>query len=280
MSPAAQGPEAMERAKAGGSVLTALFREAGRPLLMPYATGGFPDPEGCRRIVRTYLEAGADIVELGIPFSDPIADGPVIQASSTRALQQGVRPATVLDIAAEATARGGRVVLLSYLNTILAPTPERFFERCAASGVLGVVVPDLPVEEAAPVQETARRQGVDVVLLAAPTSTDVRLERIARAASGFLYCVSATGVTGVRSELGTDLPVFLERLRARTDLPLAVGFGISTPAQAAEVARLADGVIIGSRLVRMVQEARDLDAALEEITAYLGEVRTALRGAP
>ncbi|GAB4252550.1 MAG: tryptophan synthase subunit alpha [Thermoleophilia bacterium] len=272
--PAAPGPEG-----GPGSVLTALFREAGRPLLMPYATGGFPDPAGCRRIIDTYLAAGADIVELGIPFSDPVADGPVIQASSTRALQQGVRPATVLELAAQATAAGGRIVLLSYLNTILALTPERFFAQCAASGVLGVVIPDLPVEEAAELQATAREWGVDVVLLAAPTSPDERLERIARAASGFLYCVSVTGVTGMRDRLRADLPAFLGRLRRCTDLPLAVGFGISTPAQAVEVARVADGVIIGSRLVRLVQEAGDLAGGLADIARYLAEVRAAMAAA-
>ncbi|MCL5941961.1 MAG: tryptophan synthase subunit alpha [Actinobacteria bacterium] len=275
--PAAPGQEG-----GPGSVLTALFREAGRPLLMPYATGGFPDPAGCRRIIDTYLAAGADIVELGIPFSDPVADGPVIQASSTRALQQGVRPATVLELAAQAAAAGGRIVLLSYLNTILALTPERFFAQCAASRVLGVVIPDLPVEEAAELQATAREWGVDVVLLAAPTSPDGRLERIARAASGFLYCVSVTGVTGMRDRLRADLPAFLGRLRRCTDLPLAVGFGISTPAQAAEVARVADGVIIGSRLVRLVQEAGDLTGGLErdaDIARYLGEVRAAMAAA-
>lgn len=259
------------------SVLADLFREAGHPLLMPYATGGFPDVDGCARLLRAYQEAGADIVELGVPFSDPLADGPVIQGSSQQALRQGVRPDDVFRLAAGAAAQGVNIVFLAYLNTVLARGPERFFGRCAESGVLGVVIPDLPVEEAAELQGVARVQGVDVVLLAAPTSPEHRLAAIGRQASGFIYCVSATGVTGVRSEMRSDLPEFLARLRRHTELPLAVGFGVSTPDQAAEVGRHADGVIIGSRLVAMVQEAGSVEAALPPIREFLGEVRERLR---
>jgi tryptophan synthase alpha chain len=260
--------------------LEAAFRDRGRPLLMPYATGGYPDLDGCRRIVSTYVEAGADIVELGIPFSDPLADGPVIQASSQAALAQGVRPRDVFALAGDMTREGANLVFLSYLNTVLAHGPERFFAACAEEGVLGVVVPDLPVEEADEVRTAAAGSGVDLVFLAAPTSPDERLERIAQAASGFIYCVSVVGVTGVRDQLGEDLPEFLGRLRRRTSLPLAVGFGVSTPEQAGVVAALADGVIIGSRLVRLVQEAPDLDAGLKEIDAYLRAVREAMKSAP
>lgn len=255
------------------SSLTSLFKEAGRPLLMPYAVGGYPDGAGCLRIVETYLESGADLVELGIPFSDPLADGPVIQGASQVALRSGVRPADVLDIAKEAAGKGAKLVLLSYLNTILAFGPERFFERCGDSGVLGVVVPDVPVEEAADLQTTARARGVDVILLAAPTSTDERLARIAAAASGFIYCVSTTGVTGARSALRQDLPDFVARIRRHTDLPLAVGFGVSTVEQAEAVAGYADGVIVGSALVDMIARAEDLQEGLESVSRYLQAVR-------
>ncbi len=256
------------------SGLTALFREARRPLLMPYAVGGYPDRDGCLRIVDAYLEAGADLVELGIPFSDPLADGPVIQAASQVALRSGIRPVDVLDIAGKASTRGARLVLLSYLNTILAFGPAKFFEQCTASGVLGVVVPDLPVEEAADLQVTARARGVDVILLAAPTSTDERLARIAASASGFIYCVSTTGVTGARSALRQDLPEFIARIRRHTDLPLAVGFGVSTVEQAESVAGYADGVIVGSALVEMVARNDDLQSGLAEIGRYLHQVRS------
>lgn len=261
------------------SVLAGLFRDAGHPLLMPYAVGGYPDPESCLEIVRTYARNGAGIIELGIPFSDPLADGPVIQAASQVALRQGVRPVHVLDLAGRAAAEGARIVLLSYLNTILAFGAERFFDRCRDRGVLGVVIPDLPVEEATGLQQAAKAREIDVILLAAPTSTDARLSRIAAAASGFIYCVSTTGVTGTRASLRTDLPEFIARLRRHTDLPLAVGFGVSTVEQAAAVVGYADGVIIGSALVAMVAGSEDLETALNRVGAFLEETSTAVLAA-
>jgi tryptophan synthase alpha chain len=258
---------------AAPSALTRLFRESGRPLLMPYAVGGFPSPESCLAVLRTYLDSGAQLMEIGIPFSDPLADGPVIQAASQVALRQGVRPADILDLAGVIASEGARIVLLAYLNTVLAFGAERFFERCGECGVLGVVVPDLPVEEAGGLQATARERGVDVILLAAPTSTDARLARIAAAASGFIYCVSTTGVTGARVSLRSDLPEFVARLRRHTDLPLAVGFGVSTPEQADEVAGYAAGVIIGSALVDIVAGNERLDQALAEVSGLLYRVR-------
>jgi tryptophan synthase alpha chain len=259
---------------AAGHSLTRLFREAGRSLLMPYAVGGYPDRAGCLEIVRCYLENGADLIELGIPFSDPLADGPVIQDASQVALRGGVRPADVLELAGAATSEGARVVLLSYLNNILSFGSQRFFARCEESGVLGVVVPDLPVEEAAGLQGTAAAYGVSVILLAAPTSTEERLARIAAAASGFIYCVSSTGVTGARSSLRADLPEFVARVRRVTPLPLAVGFGVSTAEQAEAVAGYADGVIIGSALVDMVARSESLAAGLRAVGRYLQEVRS------
>lgn len=253
--------------------LAARFREAGRPLLMPYATGGFPDRERCLRLLQTYAESGADVVEIGVPFSDPLADGPVIQATSQAALEQGTNPALVLDIGAQVAEMGVGVVLLSYLNTILAPGPEHFFRTCRRSGVLGVVIPDLPGEEAGLICKAGRAEGVDVVLLAAATSPEERLINIGRMSAGFVYCVSAPGVTGVRKEVNTGLPAFLDRLRMHTDLPLAVGFGVSTPEQAGEVAGVADGVIIGSRLMSMVREEGDFEAALSKVGSFLRDVR-------
>jgi tryptophan synthase alpha chain len=255
------------------SRLTQVFTEAGRPLLMPYAVGGYPDLEGCARILDAYQSAGADLIEVGIPFSDPLADGPMIQTASSAALRRGVRPDDVLDLVAGTAAAGGRPVLLSYLNTVLAFGPERFFARCSEAGVLGVVIPDLPVEEAAQYQEAAGAASVDLVLLVAPTSSDARLQQIAAAAAGFIYCVSTTGVTGARATVDAGLPGFLARVRRYTELPLAVGFGISTPEQAADVAGYADGVILGSTLVDKVAAAADLEAGLSEVTAFLSAVR-------
>jgi tryptophan synthase alpha chain len=269
-----------DRSPMAGPSLSQVFSAAGRALLMPYAVGGYPDIESCSRILGAYREAGADLIEIGIPFSDPLADGPVIQAASTVALSRGVRPGNVLELAADAASKGARVVLLSYLNTILAFGPARFFSRCRESGVLGVVIPDLPVEEAAELQATARESLVDVILLVAPTSTEARLARIAAAASGFIYCVSTTGVTGARAALRADLPAFIARVRQHTDLPLAVGFGVSTIDQVAAVAAQADGVIIGSALVDMVAKSSDIDAAVSEVKSYLAAAKAAVEASP
>jgi tryptophan synthase alpha chain len=261
---------------ASESRLTQAFRQAGHPLLIPYAVGGYPDKASCARILRVYAEAGAGIVEIGVPFSDPLADGPVIQGASVEALRGGIRPGDVIDLAAGPAEAGVPVVLMGYLNTILAYGPSRFFADCSAKGVAGVVVPDVPVEEAGDLQKTAGENGVDVVLLAAPTSTDARLERIAGAASGFIYCVSTTGVTGARAALSTGLPDFVARVRRYTDLPLAVGFGVSTAEQAGEVARYADGVIIGSSLVNIVRKSESIDAAVTEVRAFMQDAAKAV----
>ena len=278
---------------------------AQRAALMPYFTGGWPDPQTSHRLVAEVIAAGADIVELGVPFSDPVADGPVVQRSTHEALEAGVTPDDVFAIAA-AHSRAVPFVLLSYLNTVLAAPPERFFARAAAAGVEAVVIPDLPVEEmvapaadgmlapavdstmvpivngleapavdamvapapvvpprpvasppaAAPsLLDLARTHGVALVPLAAPTSTDERLDLIAAAARAFVYCVAVTGVTGARAQLGSELPSLVERLRRRTRTPLVAGFGISTPEQAAAAARIADGVIMGSALIAAAAEA-------------------------
>lgn len=261
------------------SALTQVFRDSGRPLLMPYAVGGYPDPDSCLEILRTYMASGADIVELGIPFSDPLADGPVIQAASQVALRQGVRPAQILELAGRAASEGARIVLLTYLNTILAMGADEFFRRCRDRGVLGAVIPDLPVEESGELKNIAEARGVDVILLAAPTSTDARLARIAEAASGFIYCVSTTGVTGARASLHARLPEFVARIRRHTDLPLAVGFGVSSAEQAATVATYADGVIIGSALVEMIGTEKAPAPALQRVGTFLRETGAAIEAA-
>jgi tryptophan synthase alpha chain len=242
---------------------------ARRAALIPYVTGGHPDLETSSRVIGALIEAGADIVELGIPFSDPIADGPVVQRSTHEALLAGVTPDDVLQLAAAHSA-STPFVLLSYVNTVLAFGPARFFARAVASGVEALVIPDLPLDEAAGgaaalaaeaggLAALAAANGVSLVPMATPTSTDARLDMVAEAATSFIYCVAVTGVTGARREVGADLPDLVGRLRARTAAPLAVGFGISTPEQAARVAGLADGVIIGSALIDLI--ARSADAA-------------------
>jgi tryptophan synthase alpha chain len=255
---------------------------AQRAALIPYVTGGHPDLETSSRVIGTLIDAGADIVELGIPFSDPIADGPVVQRSTHEALLAGVTPDDVLQLAA---AHSGKApfALLTYVNTVLAFGPERFFARAAAAGVEALVIPDLPLDEAAGgaaalaaeaggLTALAAANGVSLVPMATPTSTDARLDMVAEAATSFIYCVAVTGVTGARREVGADLPDLVGRLRARTDAPLAVGFGISTPEQAARVAGLADGVIIGSALIDLIARSADADGAC-------GAVRDLVRAA-
>jgi tryptophan synthase alpha chain len=262
---------------------------ARRAALIPYLTGGFPDLETSGRLVAELVAAGADIVELGVPFSDPIADGPVVQSSTHEALVHGVTPDDVLGLATAHSA-SAPFVLLTYLNPILAYGPERFFARAAASGVEALVIPDLPLDEAAGcaaalaadaggLAALAASRGVALVPLATPTSTDARLDLVAGTATAFVYCVAVTGVTGARAEIGDELPALIERLRARTDVPLAVGFGISTPEQAARVAGLADGVIVGSALIDLVARSADADAACGAVGELLQAVSAAIAGA-
>ena len=236
--------------------------------LIPYVTGGFPSIAGCAQAIAAFIAGGADIVELGVPYSDPVADGPVVQASSHQALLAGVTTDDVFDLAERFLAQVP-FALLVYVNNVLAYGPERFFARAAASGVEALVIPDLPVEESTALAVQAAACGVAIVPLAAPTSTDARLGRLAAAATSFVYCVSVTGVTGARAAVGDELPGLIERLRRQTERPLAVGFGIATPEHAARVATLADGVIIGSQLIKLLDEAASVEAGCVAVTELL-----------
>lgn len=256
--------------------LTKLFKERDKKaLLMPYTTGGYPDMDSCRRVLEAFISGGADIIELGVPYSDPLADGPVVQASTQQALDEGVTTDDVLGLAGEFSGRLP-VVLLVYYNCVLAYGIESFVKAVSAAGVSGLIVPDLPVDEAGEFIEACSEKSVDAILLVAPTSTDDRIEMIAESAAGFIYCVSVAGVTGTRDSLSDDLPDFLQRVRTRTDVPLAVGFGVSTPEQAADVAVYADGVIIGSKLITIVRDAPDIDSACKLVESHLAEVNEVL----
>ncbi|HEX2171387.1 MAG TPA: tryptophan synthase subunit alpha, partial [Dehalococcoidia bacterium] len=242
------------------SRLTAMFENAARlkrTVLIPYITAGFPRPDLTPAIVRSMAEAGADIVELGVPFSDPLADGVTIQRSSQMALDSGVTPAACFDYAqvVRESGQGPPLVLMGYINPILRWGVDQYLATAAAVGVDGLIVPDLPVEEAEELSDACRRRGIDLIFLVAPTSSDARIRLVAERCTGFLYCVSLIGVTGARQSLAASLPEFLARVRRQTDLPLAVGFGIGTPDQAVAVAESADGVAIGSALVDRVGRA-------------------------
>ncbi len=235
-------------------------RAAGRAAFMPYWPLGYPDRETSLRVVEALAAAGADLIELGVPFSDPLADGPVIQHATQVALERGTRAADCIGLAAELRRRGVRVpfMLMGYINPLLAYGPARYVQDSLAAGVDGLIVPDLPPEDAGEVEAECRGRGLALAYLLAPTSTPERIALVARRATGFVYLVSVAGVTGARSTVPAGLPEFVARVRAcEAGLPLAVGFGVCTPAQAAAIGRLADGVIVGSALVRAAGEAQD-----------------------
>jgi len=235
--------------------ITAAFaqaRQENRAALMPYAPLGYPTPQASLGIVQAAIAGGADIVELGLPFSDPLADGPVIQQATQIALQQGVTTQLCLDLARDLHAQGAHIpfVLMGYYNPILAYGEENFCQVCSQTGVAGLIVPDLPPEEGVALEQACQANGLALIYLLAPTSPPERIRLVTERSLGFIYLVSVTGITGARNELPPDLEDFVRRTRAATDKPLAVGFGISTPEQAGQVAALADGVIVGSALVR------------------------------
>jgi tryptophan synthase alpha chain len=251
-------------------------RSEGRAALMPYLMAGFPDLDGSKAIANAYADSGADLIELGVPFSDPLADGPVIHAAATAALQQGTTLDSALEVCRELAGRLP-VVPMVYANMILAGGgPAQFAEKLVEAGAAGVIVPDLPLEEGEAIREELASRGLALVPLVAPTTPAERRRAIAESAQGFVYVVSTVGVTGERKSLPPELTDLVRAVREEAEVPAAVGFGIATPQQAAAVAGLADGVIIGSRLVREVQEAEGLDAAVSAVEAFLAEVRTAL----
>jgi tryptophan synthase alpha chain len=254
-----------------GERVRAAFREGGTALV-PYLTGGYPTLAGAREVGEAYLEAGADVVEVGVPFSDPLADGPTIQDTTTRALQNGADLDYCLNLASGFSGRVP-VVFLLYYNVIFSRGAERFLREASEAGVAGLVIPDLPVDEAGRFAELAVEADVAFCPLVAPTSTDERVSRVGEMATGFVYCVSVAGVTGVRDALPPGAVELLRRVRARIDAPVALGFGIGSPEAAVEAAGEADGIIIGSKLMRLVDEG-----GAERAGRWLRGVREALSG--
>jgi tryptophan synthase alpha chain len=234
-----------------------------KPGLVVYVTCGDPDLATTREIVLAAIEAGADVIELGVPFSDPLADGPVIQRASERALRHGTCLAHVLTLAAEVRqhAQSTGLVVFSYLNPILRMGMEKFCLVARHAGVDGVLVTDLPVEEAGEYLQAMKPNDLAPVFLAAPTSTDARLKAIAEASRGFVYAVSRTGVTGARQQLAGDAQKLVRRLRRVTKLPIAVGFGVSNAEQFAEVGKFADAAVVGSAIVETIERNRGGEAA-------------------
>jgi tryptophan synthase alpha chain len=252
--------------------ISAAFADSGkRAALMPYLMGGYPSIEGSVSAGLAAVDAGADLLELGVPFSDPLADGPVIHAAATSALAAGATPHGVLGVCERLAVRVP-VVLMVYANIVLTAGVETFALRAAAAGASGLIVPDLPHDEAAELRAACDAEGLALVPLVAPTTTPERVEAIGADARGFVYTVSLTGTTGERAELPEGLAETVERVRAATEVPVAVGFGISTPEQARSVSEIADGVIVGSRVVRAAGEG-----GAAAVGAVVGELADALR---
>jgi tryptophan synthase alpha chain len=255
------------------SRISKVFQKPNHKALIPYVTVGYPDLESTLRVVPLLADSGCDLIELGIPFSDPLADGTTIQNASYRALQNGVTPQICLNAAREISQKVNvPMVFMSYFNPILSFGLEKFCEACAGSGVDGLIIPDLPPEEGTGLRATLRRKQMDSIYLLAPTSTPERIRLVAENSSGFIYLVSVAGVTGARETLPADLESFVSRVKSVARLPLCVGFGISTPEQAGYVARLADGIIIGSRLIQLMES----DRSLVRVQSFMRGFRSAL----
>lgn len=254
-----------------------------RPALIAYVTAGDPAFGDTGALICALVEAGADIVEVGVPYSDPLADGPTIQRSGQRALSRGTSVADVFETVAAVRRRGVQapIMLLAYYNCVFRRGEDAFVRAAASAGADGLIVPDLPPEEAGPLRDHAAAVNLHLVPLAAPTSTDARLRLVGQVASGFVYCVSVTGVTGARDRLPSTLPAFVNRVRRHMNdrVPVAVGFGIADADQARFVGRHADGVIVGSALIQRMERCDTPNDAVSHGAAFIAELRRALEGA-
>jgi tryptophan synthase alpha chain len=236
------------------SDMAAVFSQPGHKALIPYVTVGYPSIEATLKVVPLLAQNGADIVELGIPFSDPLADGVTIQKSSFHALQSGVTPQLCLEVAKKLREKVDiPLVFMTYFNPVFSYGLENFCAASAGSGISGLIIPDLPPEEGSELEAITKKRGLDLIYLLAPTSTEARIKLAAKRSGGFIYVVSVTGVTGARDRLPADLAAFVARVRKLATQPLCVGFGISTRQQASQIARIADGVIVGSRLIQLME---------------------------
>jgi tryptophan synthase alpha chain len=272
--PAADVAETRSTSRVAGAF--ARVRAEGRTAIMPFVTAGYPTPERSEEWVLALVRGGADLIEIGVPFSDPLADGATVQRTSQAALRHGVTLANAVAMARRLREEHGvsvPILLMGYFNPMLQYGLEDLARDSAAAGVDGYIVPDLPAEESDELLAACRRHGLDLVFLLAPTSTDERIAAVAERASGFVYCVSLTGVTGQRATL-PDLHAYLARVRARTDLPLAVGFGVSTPEHVRDVGEVADGAVVASALINFldtIPEADQLAAAEQFVRGLRGE---------
>jgi len=248
------------------------IRKKNGKAFIPYIMAGDPGIQRTRELIMILEDCGADIIELGVPFSDPLADGPTIQKAAQRALDEGVTLKKVIELVAELRLTSQiPIILMTYYNPVFKYGEERFAHDAAAAGVDGIIVPDLPPDEADNLIKHSRKSGLDTIFLLAPTSTDSRIQKVSRASTGFIYYVSITGITGAKLSLDASLESHIARIRKVTGKPVAVGFGISTPEEASAISRYADGVIVGSAIVKRVEDPD------EELRKYLLSLRTAIQ---
>lgn len=259
--------------------ITKAFEQAkkeNRAVLIPYFPAGFPSFKNSEEIFKALARAGADIIEIGIPFSDPLADGPTIQRASEEALTKGMTTAKVLEIVSNLRKKLDTPLLaMTYYNLVLHYGLEKFAKEAAKAGLDGVIIPDLPYDEASNWLKAARNR-LDTIFLLAPTSSSKRIAQVVRYSRGFIYCVSLTGVTGARKTLPKELPTFVKKVKAEAKMPVAVGFGIADVEQARKVAKIADGVIIGSALINLAQNAKTKDKQVEGVTRFIKRTKRAL----
>jgi len=255
------------------SRIASVFSTPGYKALIAYITVGYPNMKTTLEVASVLSNNGCDIIELGIPFSDPLADGVTIQKASYQALQQGITPQVCLEVANQLRQKlATPLVFMTYYNPVFNFGVEAFCQASAEAGIDGLIVPDLPLEEGTELEATTQKHDLDLIYLLAPTSTEERISMVAKRSQGFIYLVSLTGVTGARETLPPELEGFVKRVRQKARQPLCIGFGISTPEQARRVAKVADGVIVGSRLIQLMEE----DATFSSLKAFVLSLREAL----
>lgn len=255
------------------SRIASIFAQASHTALIPYITVGYPTVETTLKVVPLFATSGCDIIELGIPFSDPLADGATIQRAAYEALRQGVTIKVCFEVAQELRRQVEiPLVFMTYYNPVLKFGVEQFCSKCAEVGIDGLIIPDLPPEEGQDLEQSTKRHELDLIYLLSPASTEERIKLVASRSSGFIYLVSLTGVTGARAKLPEELESFVARVRERTEKPLCVGFGVSTPEQARRIGKVADGVIVGSRIIQLLDE----DKSLKNASSFVKCLRDAL----
>ncbi|MDZ4734043.1 MAG: tryptophan synthase subunit alpha [Nitrospirota bacterium] len=258
----------------------AQLRQSGEKALITYVMAGDPSLQETEQLVVELEQAGADIIELGVPFSDPIADGPVIQQAAERALRSGTSVRTILSMVTSLRTRTKvPLVLMAYYNSIHAFGPERFCQEAAQAGVDGLIVPDMPPDEAGPLKNPAAAAGLPLIFLLAPTSTEERRTFVARQSQGFVYYVSLTGITGAKLLNVADVGKNVEKIRKVTHVPVAVGFGVATPEDAANIAAIADGVIVGSAIVKLIAAHRQKPEMVKHVAEFVRSLKNAMRAA-